>query len=105
MIACSIFYEVLHSEAICRKCDVTHQDVAFLRRCFVDFGGKKKVKQKPVPYTHQDVTFFRRCFAAFNGQKGDAGAAALYASYGEKSKCTVLPSWETDRPWLLVKQK
>ena len=60
------------------------------------------MKQKPVPYTHQDVTFLRRRFAAFDRKKGDAGAAALN---GRKRKRTVLPSWQTDRPWLLVKRK
>ena len=57
------------------------------------------MKQKPVPYTHQFVTFFRRRFAAFEGIKGDAGAAALY---GGERKRSVLPSRQTDRPWLLV---
>ena len=41
-IASSVFCEVLHSEAICRKRDSTHQDVVFFRRHFIDFGGKKK---------------------------------------------------------------
>ena len=40
MIAGSVFCEVLHSEASCRKRDSTHQDVTF-RRCFVTFGRKK----------------------------------------------------------------
>ena len=53
-------------------------------------------------YTHPDVTFFKRRFAAFDGKKGDTGAAALY---GEKRKCIVLPSKQTDRPWLLAKSK
>jgi len=62
----------------------------------------KKVKQKLVLYPHQDVTFFRRRFAAFNRKKGDTGAPALYRG---KHKHPVLPSWQTDRPWLLVKRK
>ena len=37
----SVFCEVLHSEAIRRKRDSTHQDVAFFRRRFVAFGGQK----------------------------------------------------------------
>ena len=48
----------------------------FFTRRFIDFGGKKKVKQKPVPYMDQDVAFFRRLFTAFNRKKGDAGAAS-----------------------------
>ena len=64
---------------------------------------EKKVNQKLVLYTHQDVTFFRRRFAAFDGRKGDTGAAALY---GENvSASIVLPSKQTDQPWLLVKGK
>ena len=62
------FCEVMHFEAIRRKQDSTYQDVAFFRRRFVAFDGKK-VKQKPVPYTHQDVTFLRRRFAPFFGKK------------------------------------
>ena len=34
-------FEVLHSEAIRRKRDSTHQDVAFFRRRFVAFGRQK----------------------------------------------------------------
>ena len=57
----------------------------------------------PVPYTHQDGTFLKRHFTAFDGKKkGDPGATALY---GGKRKLTVLPSWQSDRPWLLVKRK
>ena len=66
------------------------------------FGRKKKLKKKPVPYTHQDVISFRRHFTAFDGKKGDTGAAALY---GGKCKRTVQSSWQTDRPWLLVKRR
>ena len=62
------------------------------------------MRQKLVLYTHPDVTFFRRRFAAFDGKKGDTGAAA-HALYGGKRKCIVLPSKQTDRPWLLVKSK
>ena len=40
MIAGSVFCEVLHSEAIRRKRDSTHQDVRF-RMHFVAFGVKK----------------------------------------------------------------
>ena len=86
MVANSVYCEVLHSEAIRRKCDCTHQDVLFFRRRFVAFGRKKKVKKKPMPYTHQDVISFRRHFTAFDGKKGDTGAAALY---GGKRKRTV----------------
>ena len=57
MIACSVFCEVLHSEAIRRKCDVTHQDEAFVYKVFRRFWQIKKVKQKSVPYTHKDVMF------------------------------------------------
>ena len=50
-MAGSVFCEVLHSEAIHRKRDSNHQDLAFFRRHFIAFGRKKKVKQKPVvPY-------------------------------------------------------
>ena len=56
------------------------------------------VKQKPVPYTYQDVTFLKN----LTDKKGDPGAAALYEG---KRKRTVLPSWQSDRPWLLVKHK
>ena len=64
--------------------------------------AEKNVKQKPVPDTHQDVTFLKRHFTAFNGKKGTLGAAALY---GGKREHTGLPSWQSDRPWLLVKRK
>ena len=64
------FCEVMHFEAIRRKQDSTYQDVAFFRRRFVEFDGKKgEAGRKPVPYTHQDVMFFRRRFAAFLGKK------------------------------------
>ena len=56
------------------------------------------VKQRPVPYTYQDVTFLKN----LTDKKGDPGAAALYEG---KRKRTVLPSWQSDRPWLLVKHK
>ena len=62
---------------------------------------EKNVKQRPVPYTHQDVTF-RRHFFASDKKKKEAGATAFY---GGKRKRTVLPSWQTDRLWLLVKHK
>ena len=35
------FCEVMHFEAIRRKQDSTYQDVAFFRRRFVEFDGKK----------------------------------------------------------------
>ena len=35
------FCEELHSRAICRKRDSTHQDVAFFRQRFAAFGEKK----------------------------------------------------------------
>ena len=41
-ITSSVFCEVLHSEAIHRKCDSAHQDVVFFRRRFIDYGRKKK---------------------------------------------------------------
>ena len=41
MIAGSVFCEVLHSVAIPRKHDSTHQDVAFFGKHFVAFGRKK----------------------------------------------------------------
>ena len=64
--------------------------------------AEKNVKQKPVPDMHQDVTFLKRHFTAFDGKKGAVGAAALY---GGKREHTGLPSWQSDRPWLLVKHK
>ena len=50
------FCEVLYSEAIRRKCESTHQDVAFLEGILLP-SAAKKVKPKAVTYTHQDVTF------------------------------------------------
>ena len=84
MIAGSVFCEVLHLEAICRKHDSTYQDVAFFRRHFVTFSrkkrwsrrwclihnkmwrlledvslpstGNKKVMREPLPYTGENVS-------------------------------------------------
>ena len=83
-IAGSVFCEVLHLEAICRKHDSTYQDVAFFRRHFVTFSrkkrwsrrwclihnkmwrlledvslpstGNKKVMREPLPYTGENVS-------------------------------------------------
>ena len=93
----SVFCEALHSEAIRRKRESNCQDLAFFKRRFVDFGGKRKVSKKPVPYTLSDVTFLEDV-----SQKGDAGAAALYR---RKCQHIVLPSCQTDQPQLLVKHK
>ena len=41
MIAGSVFCEVLHSGAIRRNRDSSHQGLAFFRRRFVAFGEKK----------------------------------------------------------------
>ena len=52
---------------------------------------------------HQDVTFFKRRFAAFDGKKKVMQELLPYT--GEKRKRTVLPSWQTEQPWLLAKRK
>lgn len=49
----------VHSQAVRRKSDTTHQDVAFFRGVSPPLA-KKKVKQEPLPYTCQDVTLKKR---------------------------------------------
>ena len=66
---------------------------------FVAFGGKK-CEAEAGAYTDQDMTFRRR-FAA-SDEKTASGTTAFY---GGKCKRTVLPSWQTDHLWLLVKHK
>ena len=56
MIPRSVLCEALHSEASRRKRATNRQDLAFFKRRFIDFGGKKKVSKKPVPYTLLDVS-------------------------------------------------
>ena len=72
-----VFCKVRHSEAIRRKHDSNHQDVAFLEGVLSPLA-KKKGEAEAGALKHQDVTFFRRRFPAFDRRKGDAGAAALY---------------------------
>ena len=77
--------------------------MAFFRRHFVAFDGLKKVRQKPVPYTYQDVIFYRRRFAALTEKK--AMQEPLHYTGENVSAEYVLPTWQTDQPWLLVKCK
>ena len=56
-------------EAIYRKCDSAHQDLAFFLEGILLLSAEKRVKQEPVPYTHENVTFLKRRFASFDGKK------------------------------------
>ena len=56
-------------EAIYRKRDSAHQDLAFFLEGILLLSAEKRVKQEPVPYTHENVTFLKRRFASFDGKK------------------------------------
>ena len=61
------------------------------------------MKQKPGPHTHQDVMFYRIRFAALTEKK--AMQEPLHYTGEKVSAEYVLPSRQTDQPWLLVKCK
>ena len=56
-------------EAIYRKRDSAHQDLAFFLEGILLLSAEKRVKQEPVPYTHENVTFLKRRFTAFDAKK------------------------------------
>ena len=68
MIPLSVFCEALHSEASRRKRETNRQDLAFFKRRFIDFDGKKKGEQEA------GALHPFRCFARAT------------ASYGEKTQ-------------------
>ena len=70
----------------------------FRRRLF----GKKKSEAETGDLYVLRSDVFQKEFRCLQGKKSDAGATALNE---EKRKPTVLPSWQTDRTWLLVKLK
>ena len=86
MIPRSVFCEALHSEASHRKRETNRQDLAFFKRRFIDFGGKKKGEQEAGALHLLDVS------------------QEQLPHTGENAS-TFLPSWKTDQPWLLVKHK
>ena len=85
------FCEVMHFEAIRRKQDSTYQDVAFFRRRFVAFDGKKGEAEAGALYASRcDV--FEKTFRSLPWKKKVTQEPLLYT--GEKVKRTVLPSWQ-----------
>ena len=52
----SFLWSAAFPEAIHRKCDSGHQDLAFFLEGILLPSAEKRVKQEPVPYTHENVT-------------------------------------------------
>ena len=65
----SFLWSATFPEAIHRKRDSGHQDLAFFLEGILLPSAEKRVKQEPVPYTHENVTFLKRRFASFDGKK------------------------------------
>ena len=93
------FYEVMHFEAIHRKRDSTYQDVAFFRRRFVAFDGKKGEAEAGALYASRcDV--FEKTFRSLRWKKkGDPGATALYGGKGKAHRIAFMAKL-TDRGYL-----
>ena len=66
---------------------------------FLSPSAEKKVMQSLCLIRIKMWQAFRRYFAAYDWKKGVVGARCLI--YEGKRKCTVLPSWQTDRPCLV----
>ena len=52
----SFLWSAAFPEAIHRKRDGGHQDLAFFLEGILLPSAEKRVKQEPVPYTHENVT-------------------------------------------------
>ena len=52
----SFLWSAAFPEAIHRKRDSGHQDLAFFLEGILLPSAEKRVKQEPVPYTHENVT-------------------------------------------------
>ena len=76
------FCEVMHFEAIRGKQDSTYQDVAFFRRRFVAFDGKKGEAGKSRCLIHIKMWRFLEGVSSSSTEKTvkPAEAGALYAS-------------------------
>ena len=67
MIPRSVFCEALHSEASRRKRETNRQDLAFFKRRFIDFGGKKKGEQEAGAL--HPFRCFARATASYGGKR------------------------------------
>ena len=57
----SFLWSAAFPEAIHKKRDSGHQDLAFFLEGILLPSAEKRVKQEPVPYTHENVTREPRC--------------------------------------------
>ena len=94
------FCEVMHFEAIRRKQDSTYQDVAFFRRRFVEFDGKKgEAGRSRYLIRIKMWCFLEDVSLPSLEKKGDPGAAALYGGKGKTHRIAFMAKL-TDRGYL-----
>ena len=103
-IAGLVFCEVLYSEAIRRKCESTHQDVAFLRRHFVAFSGKKGQEEGGAIYASRCDVFLEDNSLSSTENKETQEPLLCTGKHVSTPSCPHGELWQT-MMWLLVKHK